>query len=54
MSVAAQAIAARRKARIDPRYARLASRDAIARERKFKAMLQRQKDMAARKGAKKG
>jgi hypothetical protein len=53
MSVAQQAIAARRKAKKDTRYAKLASRDAGARARRYAAMLQKQKDMVMRKGMKK-
>jgi len=53
MSVAQQAIAARRKARVDKRYAKLASRDAQARARRYAAMVQKQKDMTLRKGLKK-
>lgn len=53
MSVAQQAKAARRKAKIDPRYIKIARKDSSSRDKKQREMVQRQKDMQARKGAKK-
>lgn len=47
----AQAKAFRRKARIDPRYAKQCRRDALARQRKYNEQLERQKMIAMRKGA---
>jgi hypothetical protein len=52
MSVSRQAIAARRKARYDPRYSRLASRDAATMARKQRDTLERAKVMTMRKGRK--
>jgi hypothetical protein len=52
MSAARQAIAARRKARFDPRYSRLANRDAATMARKQREKLERVKMMTMRKGKK--
>jgi len=50
VSVAKQAIAARRKSRFDPRYARQASKDAATMARKQREKMERVKLMALRKG----
>lgn len=46
----AQCKSRRRYARIDPRYAKQGRKDVRARDAKFRAQMQRQKDMAARRG----
>jgi hypothetical protein len=49
----AQAKSSRRYARIDPRYAKQGRKDVSARDARFRAQIQRQKEMIARKGASK-
>lgn len=53
MSAQAQAKAARRKARIDPRYKSGKSADAATRARRYAITVERQKQMAQRKVSKK-
>lgn len=48
----AQCKAKRQFARIDPRYAKQGRRDVGARDARFRAQMQRQKDMATRRGSK--
>ena len=50
MSTARQAIAARRMARIDPRYRGQKSHDATVSKRRLDAKIHREKMRAARKG----
>lgn len=53
MSTCRQAIAARRKSRIDPRYKTLKSGDAVTNKRRLEARVKREKELAIRKGRKK-
>ena len=53
MSTCSQAIAARRKSRIDPRYKGLKSGDATTNKRRLEDKMKREKDRAIRKGKKK-
>lgn len=48
------AIARRRMAKTDPRYASKGRKSLDARERRLRAAIQRQKEVAMRKGQKKG
>lgn len=49
MSVAQQAIAARRKAKTDPRYIKQARKDAIRRALRYKAAVQAEMERKQRK-----
>ena len=53
MSTAKQAIAARRKSRIDPRYKGLKSGDAAINKRRLEAKVNREKERMGRKAFKK-
>lgn len=50
---AAQAIRARKKAKLDPRYSGLKTKDAETQRRKLKMKLDKLNKMSQRKGAKK-
>lgn len=52
MSIAKQAIAARRKSRFDPRYAKQANKDVATAQRKLREKVERIKLMSMRKGKK--
>lgn len=53
MSTCRQAIAARRKARVDPRFKRLKSGDAVINKHRLEAKLKREKERMGRKAFKK-